>query len=99
MKELLEKFRIYLLEKDSSLETIKAYISDVKKFIKWYVQTTGTCPDMRSVGLLDIAEFKRHLMDRNQKPSTINRAIASLSAFFKWLGAPNPAQEIKFLPE
>jgi len=99
MKELLEKFRIYLLEKDSSLETIKAYISDVNKFVKWYSQTTGALPDMCSVGPLDIAEFKRHLMDRNQKPSTINRAIVSLSAFFKWLGVPNPAKEIKLLPE
>ncbi len=46
-----------------------------------------------------MAEFKRYLMNKNQKPSTINRAVISLSAFFEWLNIPNPAKEIKLLPE
>jgi len=99
MQEYIKQFKIYLQEKDSSPETIKAYISDIKKFIKWYQEAEGSLPDIRAVGSLDIAEFKRHLLDKNQKPATINRAIASLSAFFSWLNVPNPTEEIKFLPE
>lgn len=63
MQELLEQFRIYLQKKDSSGKTIRAYLSDLRKFIKWYCETEGRPPDMRSIGSLDTAEFKRHLKD------------------------------------
>lgn len=99
MQELIEQFRTYLQEKDSSPETVKAYLSDINKFAGWYCETEGTLPDMRLVGSLDIAEFKRYLLNKNQKPATINRAIISLSALFNWLGISNPAKEIKRLPE
>lgn len=99
MHELLKQFKVYLQEKDSSVNTISAYLSDLKKFAEWYRQTEGSYPDMRSVGPLDLAEFKRHLVGKNQKPATVNRAITALSVFFGWLGVPNPAEGIKLLPE
>lgn len=99
MKALLNQFKSYLQEIDSSPETVKAYTSDTRKFAKWYSETTGTLPDMYSVGPLDIAEFKRYLMNKNQKPATINRAVISLSALFKYLDIPNPAKDIKLLQE
>lgn len=64
MQELLEQFKIHLQEKDSSPETIKAYLSDIKKFAGWYRETEGTAPDMNTVGSLDIAEFKRYLLNK-----------------------------------
>lgn len=98
--QIIEQFIQYLkTKKDASPQTIKAYTSDIKKFVKWYIETEGEPPDFKVVGVMDMAEFKRYLMNKNQKPATINRAIISLSAFFEWLGTDNPAKNIKLLPE
>ncbi|NLY38599.1 MAG: tyrosine-type recombinase/integrase [Firmicutes bacterium] len=82
----MQSFIDYLKESDASPHTIKSYISDLKKFMKWYVETTGEeLKDFNAVGSLHVAEFKRYLITRGQKPATINRALAALSVFFSWL--------------
>ena len=64
----------------------------------------GGAPRYKNVGPLDLAEFKRHVLNKNQKPATINRAIIALSSFFTWAifksyVNSNPASNIKLLPE
>jgi site-specific recombinase XerD len=39
--------------------------------------------DVAAVRLRDIAEFRQHLLNHGQKPTSINRALAALTAFFK----------------
>ena len=75
--------------------TRRAYECDLNKFARWYEETTGSPPDWDSVGPLDIAEFKRYLLTRGQKPSTINRALHALSHYFEQRDMPNPCREIK----
>ncbi|WP_353961298.1 site-specific integrase [Desulfofundulus salinus] len=48
------------------------------------METTGETPKFDAIGPLDIAEFKRYMQNRGQKPATINRALACLSTFFTW---------------
>ncbi|MDI3535354.1 MAG: hypothetical protein PWQ82_1719 [Thermosediminibacterales bacterium] len=81
MYDLISKFEVYLREKDASSFTVRAYLSDLKKFIKWYRDTADELPKADIIGPLDIAEFKRHLQNQNQKPATINRALRSLKFF------------------
>jgi site-specific recombinase XerD len=99
IKETINNFIEYLKETDNAQTTVLSYHSDLKKFIHW-------CPDasIESIGPLDIAEFKRHLQKRGQKPTTINRALATLSIFFDWaveqgLIENNPASNVKYLKE
>lgn len=104
MYDLISEFEIYLREKDASSFTVRAYLSDLKKFIKWYWDTVGELPEVGVVGPLDAAEFKRHLQNRKQKPATINRALRSLKTFFKWAVVKgyidqNPAGDIKPVSE
>ncbi|QSQ10511.1 Tyrosine recombinase XerC [Koleobacter methoxysyntrophicus] len=105
MYDLISEFEVYLREKDASPFTVRAYLSHLKKFIKWYRDTAGELPETGVVGPLDIAEFKRHLQNQNQKPATINRALRSLKIiFFKWAVekgciAQNPAGDIKPVSE
>ncbi len=104
MNNLAEKFLQSLREKDASPLTVKGYSNDFRKFISWYDQTEGSLPEAEHISPMDIAEFKRHFMDRSQKPSTINRALSSLSSFFKWAieagyVSYNPAENIKLLSE
>ena len=61
-----------------SESTVRAYRSDLSKFHGWYVETNDSAPDWQSVSALDIAEFKRSLLNRKQKPATINRALTAL---------------------
>ncbi len=109
MYDLISEFEVYLREKDASPFTVRAYLSDLKKFIKWYRDTAGELPEVGVVGPLDIAEFKRHLQNRKQKPATINRALRSLKTFFKWAvergridrdpaGDIKPVSEVKNTP-
>lgn len=105
MNEILTDFEQYLRgEKDASSATVRAYLNDMKKFFRWYHETTGEAPKLDAVGQLDVAEFKRYMLNRNQKPTTINRALVSLSVFFDWAvrqghAAQNPAGGVKPVPE
>lgn len=105
MNEILNAFGQYLRgEKDASSATVRAYLTDLKKFFRWYYETTGDAARIDAIGPLDIAEFKRHMLNQNRKPATINRALASLSTFFIWAvqqghAAQNPASGVKPVPE
>ena len=104
MHNLIEQFLQSLQEKDASPLTAKGYSNDLQKFTIWYAQTEGSIPEAEHISPMDIAEFKRHFMNRNQKPSTINRALSSLSSFFKWAidagyVSHNPAEKIKLISE
>ena len=100
MEQLLNAYKEYLKRNDASPHTIRAYISDIEKFRTWYSETTGDIPYVSAIGPLDIAEFKRYLLTRGQKPMTINRALASISTFYAWaidegLVNQNPASGVK----
>ncbi len=96
----IDDFASYLRENDASDATVRAYRNDIGKFGRWYQETTGTAVSITSVGPLDMAEFKRYLQTKGQKPSTINRALASLSKLFSWVVetghiTSNPAAGVK----
>lgn len=103
-RDLMTGFAEFLRGRDASPATVDAYLRDLNKFARWDLGTYGSEPEPASVGPLDIAEFKRHLMNRGQKPATINRALASLSAFFRWakdegLASGDPTERVKKLKE
>ena len=85
-----------------SEKTVRAYSSDLKKFTKWYFETNGNELTWDTVGPLDIAEFKRYLLNLKQKPATINRALTALSVYFKSIGKmgdENPCQGISMVAQ
>ena len=76
-EKTIDDFLNHLKNIDASHATIQSFHSDLKKFKCWFPEVS-----LESIGPLDIAEFKRHLQKRGQKPATINRALATLSTFF-----------------
>jgi integrase/recombinase XerC len=85
IQDMLCKFNAYLKEMDASPASIKAYLCDLRKFIRWYEDTTGVHPKTAAVIRLDIVEFRNYLeRSARQQPATINRALASLSVYFTW---------------
>src|SRR5574344_101717 len=84
---ILNEFENYLIDNYSTGETnntISAYLSDIKQFIKFFKDTFGeTIEDFSKA---DLTEYRKYLKDdRNFKFTTINRKIASLSIYENFL--------------
>jgi integrase/recombinase XerC len=85
IQNMLCEFEAYLREMDAGLASIKAYLCDLRKFIRWYEDTAGMPPKTAAVIRLDIVEFRNYLeRSARQQPATINRALSSLSVYFAW---------------
>jgi site-specific recombinase XerD len=85
IQDMLCEFEAYPREMDASYASIKAYLCDLRKFIRWYEDTAGMHPKTVALIRLDIVEFRNYLeRSARQKPASINRALASLSVYFSW---------------
>jgi len=90
MKELINEFVNYLLNvRKYSENTAKAYESDIREFILFYQEWSGTELMPRDIANLDTTAFRAWLADR-QKNSITNkstaRALSSLRRFLKFIG-------------
>lgn len=86
-----------------SMHTQRAYREDVMSFVKFMgIEWPGQATDLLRVSVKDVVAFRDQLLTQNAAPKTINRRIASLSSFYKYLAAaaaelrlpitvPNPA--------
>jgi hypothetical protein len=84
IQDMLCEFEAYLREMDASFASIKAYLCDLRKFIRWYEDTASMHPKTVALIRLDIVEFRNYLeRSARQKPTSINRALA-LSVYFSW---------------
>ena len=98
-----ELFGHFLSEQDISVHTVEALISDLSKFARWFNNANKEVFDIGRVTVRDIVDFRDHLYrDRNQAVSTINRCVASLRKYFKWLSinghiSSNPTLSVKEL--
>ena len=81
-EELAQQF-IDLL--DVSPHTIQALIMDIRKFAKWFTTANSEPWDVERVTNRDVIDFRDHLKLKNQAVSTINRNLASIRKYFKWL--------------
>jgi len=103
--ELLQRFIEHLRSHDRSERTIKSYSSDLKLFAKWFYETSREELTPKSITPIDLREYKRYLLeDRGFKPATVNRRLASISAFCEWaqeqgLADGDPCDEISIVLE
>lgn len=97
----VEPFSAELERQDKSKLTVANYGNDVELFALWLEESYGDRFDPSRVVQRDIVEYRSHLTTiRNAGPATVNRRLASLSAFFKWCMAEgyagtNPADNVK----
>lgn len=81
----LEEFKAYLIhEKNYSTHTIQAYLVDLRGFINFLLEHS---PELQldEVVYMDIRSWIIHLVDSGISNRTINRKIASLKAYFKFI--------------
>lgn len=84
--DYLHKFISSLEKEGKSKHTIKAYSSDLKQFRTWLAATYGEeefTPS--SITRLDVTSYRSYLLTvAHRKPSGINRALSSITAFCSW---------------
>ncbi len=85
-------FENYLKAKDKSINTISCYIRDTKAFIKWYEGRTDS--GIEKVIELDLVEYKKHLQGSGDEVITINRKLASINSFLKYMHQEDIINEV-----
>jgi len=96
----VDSFLQYLsIERNASQFTIRSYRIDLDKFFRFLQEGS-----LFTVGRKSIRAFLAHLGELGFKPATINRKLACLRSFFKFLCAReiiqvNPAETLFFLKQ
>ena len=104
MNDLLQDYSDYLHDQDKSEQTIKAYMADLRLFLRWFQHTTGEPLAPESITPMEIIDYRNAMLNLGKKPSTINRSLISISSFCQWaqqndLILNNPAEGIRNVTE
>ncbi len=71
---------------DISQHTRQAIIMDIRKFAKWFSTANAEPWDVERITSRDVIDFRDYLKaEKKQAVSTINRNLASIRKYFKWL--------------
>jgi len=85
-KEMLARFVVYLeREKQASVCTVTAYRSDIEQFVDFIEERTGSHTGPADVDMWTIRRFLGRLNQLGQKKTSINRKLASIRAFYRFL--------------
>lgn len=98
--DLLQSFEDYLVGEGRSHHTIIAYLRDLALFDRWFTVSNGKSLTPEIITPIDVRQYRSYLLTvQKRKPATVNRRLASLSAFCTWARntgriAANPAEGI-----
>jgi site-specific recombinase XerD len=70
-----------LQAKGKQPKTISTYEGVLKQFARWVEETTGETYSPEQVTPIDVAEYRRYLLERF-KPATINKILVTLKTYF-----------------
>jgi site-specific recombinase XerD len=105
LKEALDRFEERLSAAGKSANTLRAYTRDVRLFAQWFAHSHSQGLSPERITPIDVRKYRSHLLAvKNYKPTTVNRKLASLSAFCKWaretdLIPANPVAGISLVEE
>lgn len=86
MEEIIKKYESYLLDQYTSMNTIRSYMGDVRRFSNYF--KSRDIVDITTPELMEyISELKKGNGNNGKKinPKSINRKISSLKIFYNWL--------------
>jgi integrase/recombinase XerC len=88
MSELAQAIDDFLGERtrrNDSPHTLRNYGADLSEFLEYFSPPGTEPPALDAIDLLSLREWLAHLYDREQKPATIRRKLASLRSLFRFL--------------
>ena len=94
----LEEFKSYLLQskKKHSKSTIKNYLADINKFIKWNEKNSQSAHNFSKINIETIKLYKLKLDKDKIAPSSTERYLSSLRLFFTFLKSKNLIRQSPF---
>ena len=103
MSELTSAIADYLgslIRRNESEHTLRNYGADLEEFAAYFSPEGADPPALAEFDLLGLREWLSHLYEREQKPATIRRKMASLRGFFRYLSlerrvTSNPARLLR----
>jgi integrase/recombinase XerC len=78
-------FLAELARRNDSPHTLRNYDADLREFVAYFIPPDSVPPTPAGFDLLALREWLAHLYDRQQKPATIRRKLASVRALFRFL--------------
>lgn len=87
----LKGFELSLYKEEFSENTVSCYIRDTKEFLKWL---EGKNKHIAEVDEFMLIDYKKHLMNLSQSILSINRKLASLNSFCKYLYKDNVLEDM-----
>jgi len=100
LTKAIAEFMGELERRNESPQTLRAYGADLGEFTAYFSPPGAAAPALKDFDLLALREWLAHLYDREQKPATIRRKLASTRAFFRFLSrhrriATDPARLLR----
>jgi len=100
LKKAIDDYLESLARRDESAHTLRNYSADLGEFTEYFSPGETAPPAPADFDLLMLREWLAHLYEREQKPATIRRKMASLRGFFRFLSrehriAANPARLLR----
>lgn len=74
--ELIQKFKMHLINEEKASATLEKYIRDVTTFMQWL--------DDRMVEKVIVVEYKQNLIE-NYAPASANSMLSSINSFFEYM--------------
>lgn len=75
-KNLIEKFKQYLIEEEKANATLEKYMRDITAFFVWLAG--GKLDKLKVLG------YKEYLINANYAPASVNSVLSSLNSFFEF---------------
>jgi integrase/recombinase XerC len=88
MSELADAIGDFLGDRgrrNDSPNTLRSYAADLRELLDYFSPPQTEPPPVGGIDLLALREWLAHLYERDQKPATIRRKLASLRSLFRWL--------------
>src|SRR5579863_4057464 len=85
LKTAIEDFLGEQARRNDSAHTLRNYRADLIEFLAYFSPPGTEPPALAAIDLLSLREWLAHLYDREQKPATIRRKLASLRSLFRFL--------------
>lgn len=85
MEQIFDQYRSHLEELGRTSTTIKGYLADLKRFVRWLEGKIGQPFSPANVVPLDVQQYKLYMQEKKKlAASTVNRRLQALRSFFGW---------------
>ncbi len=103
MSELAAAIAAFMGElerRNDSPHTIRNYGADLREFTEYFTPPGATAPLVTEIDMLDLRGWLGHIYEREHKPATVRRKLASVRSLFKFLSrdhviAKDPARLLR----